>query len=192
MPGSAGERLEGYQVASRVLFSVGHGRRPIDAFLALLHRAGVRRLVDVRIAPGSRRNPQFGQDALRAALEGAGVAYEWRKELGGFRKPRPGSRHTALRNAMLQGYADHMDTEGFREALAWLLDTSASTPTAVMCAEADWRRCHRRMIADALVASGARVVHLLDTGDEEHLLPPHARVEDDRPVYDVGASASLL
>lgn len=185
-PGLPGERLEGYQLASQVLFSVGHGRRPIGAFLALLRRAGVRRLVDVRVAPGSRRNPQFGQEALRAALEDAGIAYEWRKDLGGFRKPRPGSRHTALRNAMFQGYADHMDTEGFREALARLLDTSAETPTAFLCAEADWRRCHRRMIADALVAAGARVIHLLDGGDEEHALPPYARVENGRPVYDAG------
>jgi uncharacterized protein (DUF488 family) len=180
------ERVEGYQVAPWVLFSVGHGRRSIDAFLALLRRAGVRRLVDVRVAPGSRRNPQFGQEALRTALEGAGIAYGWRKDLGGFRRPRPDSRHTALRNAMFQGYADHMDTPRFRESLDWLVETSVEVPTAFMCAESDWRRCHRRLIADALVAAGVRVIHLHDTGDEEHVLPPYARVEDDRPVYDAG------
>lgn len=173
-------------MASWVLFSVGHGRRSIDAFLALLRRAEVMRLIDVRVAPGSRRNPQFGQEALRAALGRAGIAYEWRKELGGA----SGTRHTALRNAMFQGYADHMDTDGFREALAWLLDSSAALPTAIMCAEADWRRCHRRMIADALVAAGARVIHLLATGDEEHVLPPYARVEEGRPIYD-GGQATL-
>ena len=189
MPGSARERLEGYQVASEVLFSVGHGRRSIDAFVALLRRAGIERLVDVRVAPGSRRNPQFGQEALRAELERAGIAYEWRRDLGGFRKPRPDSRHTALRHDMFRGYADHMDTDAFRAALARLIDTSAETRTAFMCAESDWHRCHRRMIADALVATGVRVIHLLDAGDQEHVLPPYARVEDGRPVYDVGQTA---
>ncbi len=176
-------------MASPVLLSVGHGRRSIEDLLGLLRPAGIRRVVDVRVAPGSRRNPQFGQEALAAALEHAGIVYEWRKELGGFRRPRPYSRHTALRNTTFRGYADHMDTEAFQEALTCLVETSAGTRTVFLCAESDWHRCHRRMIADSLVAAGARVIHLLDAGDEEHALPPYARVEDDRPVYDVGQTA---
>ena len=178
--------------SSPALSSIGHGIRPIDAFLALLVDAGVRRLVDVRTAPGSRRNPQFGRDALRASLEHAGIAYEWRGEdLGGFRKPRPDSRHLALRVAMFRGYADHMETKAFRSALRWLLETGG-TPTAFMCAEADWHRCHRRHIADAVLAQGGAVTHLLDAGPQAHALHPDARIEDGWPVYDGGDRPALL
>jgi uncharacterized protein (DUF488 family) len=174
------------------ILTVGHGTRTIGDFLALLERAGARRLVDVRVAPGSRRNPQFGHEALAEGLAGGGIAYEWRKELGGFRKPHPDSPHTALQNPMFRGYADHMDTPDFRSALAWLVETSADTPTAIMCAESVWWRCHRRMIADALVAEGHRVIHLMDGGDQEHTLHPNARIVDGRPVYDVGGQSTLL
>jgi uncharacterized protein (DUF488 family) len=175
-----------------LLFSVGHGTRPIEAFLALLRRARIRRLVDVRTAPGSRRNPQFGRDAIAEALEAAGIQYVWRgAELGGFRKPRRDSRHTALRKDPFRGYADHMDTPAFRDGLDWLLAAGRETHTAFMCAESDWRRCHRRMISDAVVAGGGRVVHLLDRGDEQHVLHRDARIEDGRPVYDGGGQATL-
>jgi uncharacterized protein (DUF488 family) len=175
------------------LFSVGHGTRPIDAFVGLLRGADVARLVDVRTAPGSRRNPQFGQEALRRALEDAGVAYVWcGEDLGGFRKPRPDSRHTALRVEMFRGYADHMETEAFRDAIGWLMRTGADTPTAFMCAESDWHRCHRRHVADAILAQGGRVVHLLDGGPQEHVFHPDGRIEDGWPVYDGGGQASLL
>jgi uncharacterized protein (DUF488 family) len=175
------------------LFSVGHGVRPIDAFLELLRNAEVERLVDVRTAPGSRRNPQFGQEALRRGLEDAGIAYVWRgDDLGGFRKPRFDSRNSALRVDMFRGYADHMETESFRDAIRWLMDTGADTPTAFMCAESDWHRCHRRHIADAITAQGGRVVHLLDGGPQEHVFHPDGRAEDGWPVYDGGEQTSLL
>jgi uncharacterized protein (DUF488 family) len=178
---------------SPLLFSIGHGTRPIDAFLDLLRGAGVERLVDVRTAPGSRRNPQYGQEALRHALEDAGVSYVWRGEdLGGFRRPRPDSRNTALRVDMFRGYADHMESEAFRGGVRWLMDTGAETPTALMCAESDWHRCHRRHIADAILAQGGRVVHLLDAGPQEAVFHPEGRVEDGWPVYDGGEQTSLL
>jgi uncharacterized protein (DUF488 family) len=174
-----------------VIFTVGHGTRPIEDFLAILWAAGIRRLVDVRTAPGSRRHPQFGQDALAASLQRQGIEYVWRKELGGFRRPRPDSPHVALRNEAFRGYADHMQTEGFRCALAWLVATSRDTPTAIMCAESVWWRCHRRMISDALTVAGCDVVHLLDEGRREpHRLNPSARVEGSRLIYDVGAQRS--
>lgn len=136
--------------------------------------------------PGSRRHPQFGQDRLAPSLEEAGIEYIWRKELGGFRTPRPDSRHTALRHPSFRGYADHMDTPEFAEALAWLVETAAGAPTAIMCAESVWWRCHRRMVADALVARGDRAVHLLSPGRrDEHRLSPMARIEHGSPVYDV-------
>jgi uncharacterized protein (DUF488 family) len=175
-----------------VIFTVGHGTWPIEEFLAILDAARVRRLVDVRTAPGSRRHPQFGQDALAASLQAQAVEYVWRKDCGGFRKPRPDSPHVALRNDAFRGYADHMETEEFRSALAWLIDTSRETPTAIMCAESLWWRCHRRMISDALAVSGCEVIHLLDGGRHEpHRLNPSARVEGSRLIYDVGAQQAL-
>ena len=135
------------------IFTVGHGTQPIEDFLALLRGAGIERLVDVRVAPGSRRNPQFEKVALAAALGPAGIGYAWRKELGGFQKARPDSPHTVLRSGGFRGYADHMETDEFRGALAWLIETSTAEATAIMCAESLWWRCHRRMISDALVVA---------------------------------------
>jgi uncharacterized protein (DUF488 family) len=175
-----------------VIFTVGHGTRSIEEFLAALGVAGIRRLVDVRTAPGSRRHPQFGRDALAASLESQVIEYVWRKELGGFRTPRPDSPHVALRNDAFRGYADYMETEEFNSALAWLIDTSRDTPTAIMCAETLWWRCHRRMISDALTVAGCEVVHLLDEGRREtHHLNPNARIDGSRLVYDIGAQQAL-
>jgi uncharacterized protein (DUF488 family) len=173
-----------------VILTVGHGTRPIEEFLAILGAAGIRRLVDVRTAPGSRRHPQFGRDALAASLQAQAIEYAWRKDLGGFRTPRPDSPHVALRNESFRGYADYMETEEFRSALSWLIDTSRDMSTAIMCAEVPWWRCHRRMISDALTVAGCEVVHLLDEGRREpHHLNPSARIEDSRLVYDVAQQA---
>ena len=169
------------------VFTVGHGARPIETFLELLEGAGIRRLVDVRTAPGSRKHPQFGRDALASSLEERGIRYEWfGRELGGFRRAREDSRHTALRSRGFRGYADHMETAEFREARDRLIETSRDTPTSVMCAESLWWRCHRRMLADGLVAAGCEVVHIMDRGKlEPHRLTSAARIEGDAVVYDV-------
>jgi uncharacterized protein (DUF488 family) len=168
------------------VYTVGHGARPIEEFIALLSGAGIERLVDVRTAPGSRKHPQFGKDALASALAERGIAYEWEPAFGGFRKARAGSRHGALRSGGFRGYADHMETEEFRETRERLIATSAKAATAVMCAESLWWRCHRRMLADALVAAGCEVRHLMTGGRVDgHRLHPAARLEGDLPVYDV-------
>lgn len=168
------------------IYTIGHGARDIDAFLELLEGAGIGRLVDVRTAPGSRKHPQFGRDALAASLASRGIEYAWRGELGGWRKARPGSRHTAIRSRGFRGYADHMETDEFAEVRDWLIGTSAGVPTAVMCAESLWWRCHRRMLADGLLAAGCRVVHILKGGRRDvHRLHPAARLESGLPVYDV-------
>ncbi|HXF37231.1 MAG TPA: DUF488 domain-containing protein [Actinomycetota bacterium] len=176
-----------------VVWTVGHGTRPIEDLVRLLRWAGIRRLVDVRTAPGSRRHPWFGREALARSLEEAGIGYEWRRELGGFRKPHPGSRHTALDHRAFQGYADHMETEAFRRALREVIEEARREPTAVMCAETLWWRCHRRMIADALTAAGCEVRHLLRVGEvQAHRLHPAARIDGDGTlVYDVGAQQGL-
>ena len=173
--------------ASVTVFTIGHGARDIEAFLDLLRGAGVRRLVDVRTAPGSRKHPQFGRDALEASLASAGLEYVWEGEaLGGWRRARSDSRHTSLRASGFRGYADHMETETFREARRRLIDGSAGIPTTVMCAESVWWRCHRRLLADALLAAGCEVRHIMDGPRlEPHRLSAQARIEDGLPVYDV-------
>jgi uncharacterized protein (DUF488 family) len=168
------------------VYTVGHGARDLETFLDLLARANIGRLVDVRTAPGSRKHPHFAKDALSASLEDRGIEYEWRKELGGWRRARPDSRHTAIRSPGFRGYADHMETEEFRTVRDRLIETAARTPTTVMCAESLWWRCHRRMLADAFVAAGCRVVHIMEGGRlDEHRLHPAARLEGSTPVYDV-------
>jgi uncharacterized protein (DUF488 family) len=168
------------------VWSIGHGAQSIDRFLATLDGAGIRRLIDVRIAPGSRRHPQFGRDALASSLGDLGIGYDWKKALGGFRKPRADSPNTAIRNVSFRGYADYMSTDEFRSALTDLEEIARDRPTAYMCAETPWQRCHRRMISDALTVDGWAVTHLLAPSREEpHVLHPAARVERGRLIYDV-------
>jgi uncharacterized protein (DUF488 family) len=179
-----------------VIYTVGHGNRSVDELCSTLEGPGVGRLADVRRYPGSRRHPQFGASALDAALAGRGVAYQWwGEELGGRRRGAgSASRHPAWRDPGLRAFADHMDTMAFRQALGGLLDCAAAgPPVAIMCAETLWWRCHRRLIADALVVRGAPVVHLLAQGrSQPHVLHPSLRVGDDGwPVYDVGADRPL-
>ncbi|HEX6074848.1 MAG TPA: DUF488 domain-containing protein [Micromonosporaceae bacterium] len=169
--------------------TVGHGARPIEEFLGLLRSASVDVLADVRRFPGSRRHPRFGREPLAAALAAAGIRYEWHGgALGGRRSRRPGSRHTALRNAGFAGYADQMDSREFRHAVLDLRRRAeAGERIAVMCAETLWWRCHRCFIADALVLLDTEVVHLVAPGQSQRHRP-HATLrggEDGWPVYDV-------
>ncbi len=167
--------------------TVGHGARPIEAFLGVLLDAGVEVLVDVRRFPGSRRHPQYGRDALAAAVTGAGLRYTWQGEtLGGRRRGVPGTRHTALRNAAFAAYADHMDTPVFRTAVDQLIDEARTALPAVLCAETLWWHCHRMLVADALTMRGARVEHLLEVGSRQPHRPTQGvrRGADGWPVYD--------
>jgi uncharacterized protein (DUF488 family) len=172
---------------SGTVFTVGHGARRVDAFIAVLRSAEVTTLVDIRRYPGSRRHPQFGRDALAAALGERHIGYEWQGHaLGGRRSRRAGSRHGALHNASFAGFADHMDTAEFRAAVDALVARSTAERLAIMCAETYWRHCHRMLVADALALRGAAVVHLLDPGRwEEHgLHPTLRRGADGWPVFD--------
>ena len=172
------------------LYTVGHGTRGVEELAAVVASAGVTRIVDVRRHPGSRRLPHLGRDNLAIAVPEHGIDYDWEGEvLGGRRSRRPDSPHTAWRNASFQGYADHMGTAEFRNALLRLLDEVAhGPPTAVMCSETVWWRCHRRMIADAAVLHDTPVIHLLaQSNHAAHPLHPEARRgEDGWPVYDGG------
>jgi uncharacterized protein (DUF488 family) len=174
-------------VDSARICTVGHGARPVGELLEMLVAAGVDTLVDVRRFPGSRRHPQFGQEALAGAVVGVGLRYSWQGEtLGGRRHGVAGSRHTALRNAAFAAYADHMDTRVFRLAVEELMERAGSGRPAVLCAETLWWHCHRMLIADALVLRGAVVEHLLGVGaGQPHRLTAGVRRgRDGWPVYD--------
>jgi len=171
-----------------VIFTVGHSIRPQNELIAILEEARVKLLVDVRRFPGSRRHAQFGKEALSAGLSAAGIAYRHEPDLGGRREPRPDSPHTAWRVAGFRGYADHMASPEFRAALERLI-AQQQTPTAVMCAEAVPWKCHRQLIADALVARAVEVVHLLGPGQRQpHVLSPAAVLRGDGAlVYSRGS-----
>lgn len=168
-----------------LVYTVGHSTRTLEELLALLGERGVLTLVDVRRFPGSRRQPHFAGPALAEALRNAGVAYVHERDLGGRRTPRPGSPNTAWRVKGFRGYADHMATAPFRAALDRLIATAERSTSAIMCAEALPWRCHRRLIADALVVRGVRVCHLISAGRmAEHRLDPAARVlEGGQVIY---------
>ena len=174
------------------LLTVGHGTLPADAFTQLIVDAGVDGLVDVRSFPASRRHPHFRREAMERWLVDAGVTYRWEPRLGGRRTARPDSPHAALRVPGFRGYADHMETAEFVTALDELLAGADEERTAVMCAESVWWRCHRRLLADAVILlRGSAVEHLFHDGRvAPHRLTPEARVEGDHIVYD-GGKATL-
>jgi uncharacterized protein (DUF488 family) len=182
--------------AEPTIYTIGHGTRATEELVETLGSVGAARLFDVRRFPGSRRNPQFGRDALAASLPPLGVQYVWcGEELGGRRGAKKPSRHPALEDPGFRGYADYMDEPAFAQALARLLDQARhGGPLAIMCAEADWHRCHRRLIADALTLGGVPVVHLLSpTSHVPHRLTRGVRAgEDGRPVYDVEQTGDLF
>lgn len=144
------------------LFTIGHGAVELETFLGYLTDAGIERLADVRRYPGSRRHPQFSQDALRASVTERGIAYVHFPDLGGRRAPRADSPNVGLRNPQFRAYADWMRGDDFHRAFSVLVDTSREARTAVMCSETPWWKCHRRLMADrATLLDGAEVVHLI-------------------------------
>jgi len=145
------------------IWTIGHSTRKIDNFISLLQENGIKLVADVRMYPGSKRYPQFGREALMQSLVEAGIRYEHFPELGGRRKAKPVSRNTAWRNQMFRGYADYMETDEFRKGIERLLHfAEGSGPTAIMCAEAVWWRCHRSLISDYLKVRGVELLHILD------------------------------
>jgi uncharacterized protein (DUF488 family) len=160
-----------------VIYSVGHSTRDLADFLGLLAAHGVRQVVDVRRYPASRRHPHFARDALAVALAGAGIAYWHEGDLGGRRVARSDSTNTAWRSGAFRGYADHMETDAFQHALGRVIELGRARPTTLLCAEAVPWRCHRQLIADALLARGESVSHILGLARlDPHALSPHARV----------------
>jgi uncharacterized protein (DUF488 family) len=167
------------------VWTIGHSTRAIEVFISLLEEHGIRLLVDVRSLPGSKRYPQFNKEALVNSLAKSGIDYEHFPELGGRRKATPESKNTAWRNASFRGYADYMATDEFHKGIKRFLDRAAEAgPTAIMCAEAVWWRCHRALIADYLKAHGQEVRHIMDANKSEpHPYTSAARIVNGKLSY---------
>ena len=170
--------------ASLVIYTIGHSTHSAERFLELLRAHGIRQLADVRSLPQSRRHPQFGQAALADALESAGVRYRHFPALGGMRRPRLDSINTALREPAFRGYADHMQSTEFIEGIRALDGFARSAHTTVMCAEALWWQCHRRLLADALFVRGVRVQHIIPgRPSKPHELSEFGQPDGARVIY---------
>lgn len=189
------ERLGAEETPPPRFVTIGHSDRPLEAFVGDLRAAGVATVADVRRHPGSRHSPQFGEAALAATLQAAGIGYERIPGLGGRRASSgemPESVNAGWRNRSFHNYADHASTDEFARGLARLRAAADAGPVAVMCAEAVWWRCHRRIIADHLLAAGERVEHVLPGGRVDPAsLTPGAVVTDGRVTYPVAGDAEV-
>ena len=175
------------------VWTLGHSTRPIEEFIGLLRAHQISHLVDVRTVPRSRYNPQFNTDTLAQSLRDAGLRYRHLPELGGLRKPKKDSINNGWRNASFRGYADYMQTDEFLNALDALMADSRLQPTAIMCAEAVPWRCHRSLIADALVIREWKVRHIMSPEKATpHVLTSFAHVGKGTLIYPKPTDPSSL
>ncbi len=176
-----------------MIVTVGHGTASQQELEELLVGAQLASVVDVRRHPGSRRHPHVAYDRLEAWLPAVGIDYRWDERLGGRRSRMQGSPHTGLRDPSLQGYADHLETPEFRDAIEGVLSEARLRRVAVLCSESVWWRCHRRLIADhVILLTDVPLRHLLHDGRlDEHHPADVVRVEAGRLVYD-GGEPTLL
>jgi uncharacterized protein (DUF488 family) len=166
------------------LYTIGHSTRTTRELVELLRAHGVQQVVDVRIIPKSRHNPQFNRPALSRSLHAVKIGYRHLKALGGLRHTRPDSINLGWRNVSFRGFADYMQTEDFAAGLARLEQLAARRPTAIMCAEALPWRCHRSLIADALTVARWRVLHIKSRQTARpHRRTPFLRVRSGRLLY---------
>lgn len=171
-------------MTAAALYTIGHSTRAIADFIAMLKSFKIETLVDVRTIPKSRYNPQYEQNALKASLNDAGIAYLYMGALGGLRRPRKDSPNAGWRNSSFRGYADYMLTGEFAAALEALMARAAVSRTAIMCAEAVPWRCHRSLIADALTVHGIGVENIMDVGKATpHKLTKFAHIEGTTITY---------
>ena len=169
---------------SQGVFTIGHSTRSVQEFIALLSAHHIELVVDVRTVPRSRRNPQFNRETLPQSLQVAGIGYEHDAGLGGFRRPSPQSTNTGWRNASFRGYADYMQTAAFAAGVERVVKHAHHTRLAVMCAEAVPWRCHRSLIADALVARGIPVEEIISaTRTQPHVMTSFAHLEGTTITY---------
>ena len=168
------------------LFTIGHSTHSLDRFLALLASHGIEVLADIRRFPGSRSFPHFNQDKLASTLPKAGIEYRWIEALGGRRhkEANGSSKNLGLRNESFRNYADYMLTESFQDGVKQLLSIAQERPTAFMCSESVFWRCHRRLVSDFLLVHGIIVQHIMPSGElQPHTLTAGARVEAGELTY---------
>jgi uncharacterized protein (DUF488 family) len=167
-----------------MILTIGHSTRSIDSFIDLLRDHRVKHLVDIRTVPRSRHNPQFNRDALPEALHSAGIAYAHMQALGGLRHARADSPNARWRNMSFRGYADYMQTPEFAAGLDALIQIAEREQTAIMCAEAVPWRCHRSLIADALIVRKMQAEHIISgVRTQTHSLTPFAKVDGTNITY---------
>jgi uncharacterized protein (DUF488 family) len=166
------------------ILTIGHSTRTIEDFADLLRAHGVQLIVDIRTVPRSRRNPQFNEETLAASLKGSGIDYVRLRELGGLRHPREDSQNMGWRNASFRGFADYMQTQDFEAGINELIRLARGRSVAIMCAEALPWRCHRSLIADALLARGIMVEHIMTLKKRtEHSVTKWAKVDGKQITY---------
>jgi uncharacterized protein (DUF488 family) len=177
--------------AAPVVLTIGHSTWPIDEFVRLLQAHGVSRVVDVRTVPRSRHNPKLNETSLQNSFKAAGIGYTHLPGLGGLRRARPDSPNMGWRNASFRGFADYMQTPEFQSSLEELLLLAERDRVALMCAEAVPWRCHRSLIADALLVRGIQSEDIMTaTRRQVHSLTPFAKVEGSTITYPAEASRS--
>lgn len=170
--------------SAKEIFTIGHSTHTIEEFINLLKTHNIEMLVDIRTVPKSRYCPQFNQDALKSALKKKHIGYRHMKELGGFRHPRKDSNNIGWTNASFRGYADYMQTPDFKTGLEKLEEISQKKRCSLMCAEAVYWRCHRSLIADALVMKKWKVFHILSkTTAKPHKRTSFLKIKKGMLVY---------
>jgi uncharacterized protein (DUF488 family) len=168
----------------KTIWTIGHSTRPLEEFLSMLRSFNIQTVADIRRFPGSRKFPQYNEEALSVSLPQNNIQYVELKSLGGRRKVKPDSKNTAWRNAAFRGYADYMETDSFKEGVTELENIALKQHTAYMCSEAVWWRCHRSMVSDYLKTNGWNVMHIMGIGKEEaHPYTAPARIVNGKLNY---------
>ena len=170
------------------VYTIGHSTHTIEEFLGILHAHSIQVLIDIRAFPMSRRLPHFNRESLESSLKQENIRYLWMKELGGRRKKlRDDSPNTALRNESFRNYADYMLTHTFQQAARQVLEVAQQAPTAIMCAEKLFFRCHRMLVSDYFVLHGKRVLHIEDASPPRpHVVTKEAQLVCSEVLYREG------
>jgi uncharacterized protein (DUF488 family) len=172
------------------LWTIGHSTHPTGEFISLLKENNIKQLIDIRTIPASRHNPQFGQNNLEVSLEKSKIRYRYMKELGGLRPKVADSINLGWHNLSFRNYADYMQTDDFKEAINKLISYAKESPVAIMCAEAVPWRCHRSLVADALVVRNVEVFDIISTvNPKPHTLTSFAVVDGTLITYPNDESA---
>jgi uncharacterized protein (DUF488 family) len=172
---------------TNTIYTIGHSTHSLDDFLAMLKSFNIKIIADIRRFPGSRKFPHFNKESLELSLQEAGIEYIHMLALGGRRKAKKDSKNTVWNNVSFKGYADYMETEEFQNALEKLEHIALQKPTAYMCSEAVWWRCHRSMVSDYLKAKRWKVFHIMAKEKaQEHKYTAPAKIIDDKVFYGNG------